>query len=477
MYPDLALYIDGTWTSGTSGHTEDVLDPATEVVIGALPHAGLDDLNAAVASATRGFALWRKTPMAERAAVLTRAADLIADRASNLAAIMTLEQGKTLAESAGEWARVVDTLRWHAGAVDALAETIHPARSPHLVQKSVPVPVGVALALTAWNFPAILPVRKLAPALMAGCSIILKASEETPASAIELVRALADAGLPAGVVNLVFGVPAEISSTLLARPEVRKLSFTGSVPVGKLLARQAADTLTPCTLELGGHAPAIITADADIETAAKTLAGFKTRNAGQVCIAPSRFFIERPAYKAFIETFQAAFESQVIGAGSDAATTMGPMANARRIEAMEGFVADAVGRGATVATGGNRFGNQGFFFAPTILENVPADAQIMTDEPFGPVAPLQPFDDLDAVIETANSLPYGLAAYAFTGSGTTRDMLIDRLESGGVAVNTVSPAQPETPFGGVKESGLGYEGGLEGILAYTHKKLVSPPPV
>lgn len=475
-YPDLALYLDGRWTGGASGAGEDVIDPATEKPIARLPHADASDLDRAAESAQAAFAGWRRTPVAERAAILSRAADLIDQRVDTQAAAMTAEQGKTLAESAGEWARVSDMLRWcaeHGPAI--MADISYPHRTPGLVQRSVPEPLGVALALTAWNFPAVLPVRKLAPALIAGCSVVLKASEETPAGAVDLVRALADAGLPRGVVNLVFGDPPAVSSHLMARPEIRKLSFTGSVPIGKLLARQAAERLLPLTLELGGHAPAIVTADADVEAAAKTLAAFKTRNAGQVCIAPSRFFVERAAYADFRDAFVAHCEAQVLGPGNDPSTTMGPMANARRIEAMEMFVADARQRGARVSCGGSRDGNQGFFFQPTVLEDVPADARIMVDEPFGPVAPLTPFDDLNDVIAQSNALDYGLAAYVFTGSEDAQATLIERLQSGGVAVNTVAPSQPETPFGGVKDSGLGYEGGADGIRAYTTLKLVSTP--
>jgi len=473
MYPKLELFIDGQWKSGESRKTESVINPADESEIGQLPHASADDLNDAVEAAARGFNVWRKSNAQQRADVLNKTADIVAERKDKNAEIMTLEQGKTLAESAGEWDRVVDTLRWHAQAVYELADVAYPARAGGLVQHSQLEPVGVVLALTAWNFPAILPVRKLAPALAAGCSVILKAAEETPASAIELVRTLQDAGLPDGVVNLVFGVPSEISSYMLQRKEVRKLSFTGSVPVGKLLAGQAATGLKRCTLELGGHAPAIVFDDVDVQNAVNLIAGFKYRNAGQVCIAPSRIYAHEKVIDEFTDGFVEFANNVVVGDGRDDVTQMGPMANARRIEAMRSLTDDALAKGARLLTGGAGEQDKGFYWQPSVLNNVPDNADILQHEPFGPVAPIVPFSNYDELISRVNGLDYGLASYVFTQSEHRQEKLINDIECGGVAVNTVTPAQPDTPFGGVKESGYGYEGGMAGINAYLNQKLVS----
>ncbi|MDH3693996.1 MAG: NAD-dependent succinate-semialdehyde dehydrogenase [Gammaproteobacteria bacterium] len=473
MYPKLEIFVAGQWKSGNNRPTESVINPADESVIGQLPHATADDLDYAVESAVRGFNLWRSASAQQKADVLNKAADIVAVRKDNNAEIMTLEQGKTLAESAGEWDRVVDTLRWHAQAVYELADVAYPARAGGLVQHSQLEPVGVALALTAWNFPAILPVRKLAPALAAGCSVILKAAEETPASAIELVRALQDAGLPNGVVNLIFGVPSEVSGYMLQRKEIRKLSFTGSVPVGKLLAGQAAMGLKRCTLELGGHAPAIVFDDADVQNAVNLIAGFKYRNAGQVCIAPSRVYVHEKIVDDFTNGFVEFANNLVVGDGRDDATQMGPMANSRRIEAMQSLTDDALAKGARLLTGGAGKQDKGFYWQPSVLNNVPDNADILQQEPFGPVAPIVSFSDYDELISRVNGLEYGLASYVFTQSEQRQEKLIDDIECGGIAVNTVTPAQPDTPFGGVKESGYGYEGGMAGINAYLNQKLVS----
>ena len=475
-YRDTRLLINGAWRDGAAGHSGEVLNPANLEVIGRFACAGPQDLDDAVAAAQGGFAAWRATHAARRAEVLAAAAGLLEKRAEEIARVITLEQGKPLYESRLEVGRSVDTFRWYSEQAGGLEARDYPERPGHVRQHSTPEPLGVVAAFTAWNFPAILPARKLAPALAAGCSVILKAAEETPATAAYMAEALAEAGLPDGVLNLVYGDPAMISEALLARPEVRKLSFTGSVPVGMLLARQAAANLTRCTLELGGHAPTIVFADADIKTAARDTAAFKYRNAGQVCVAPSRFYVERPAYDEFIETFAGVARDLKVGDGLDEETRMGPMANERRMEAMERLVADAGARGAEVLLGGARHGERGCFWQPTVLRGVPDDALVMTEEPFGPVAPIVPFDDTQEVIGRANSLPYGLASYLFTGSESTARQVIDGLETGTIGVNTLLPAQPDTPLGGVKHSGYGYEGGREGMDGFLHLKLVTQAP-
>jgi succinate-semialdehyde dehydrogenase/glutarate-semialdehyde dehydrogenase len=334
-------------------------------------------------------------------------------------------------------------------------------------------PVGIVAAFTPWNFPTLTPARKIGGALAAGCSLIIKASEETPGSCVEVVRCFADAGLPAGVLNLVFGVPAKISEHLIAKDEVRKISFTGSIPVGKHLAVLAAKGMKRATMELGGHSPVVVFADADPEKSADTIAAFKYRNAGQVCISPTRFYVQEQVYGRFLARFTEYAKSLKLGDGLEKGVTMGPLANARRIDAMETFVNDAKDRGGKIVTGGTRHGNQGYFFEPTVITDVPDDSKIMTQEPFGPVAPVVTFKTLDEVVERANSLPFGLAAYTFTGSAQTANMMGDALQSGMVGVNSIAVSTPETPFGGVKESGYGSEGGIEGLQAYLSTKFIS----
>ena len=472
MYEKLGNFIDGEWrTANQIG--QDVLNPANESVLAFLPHATEKDLEDALESAQKGFKIWRDTPVQKRASILNKTADLIEERANQISHVITLEQGKPLREAKGEILRTIETFRWNAElGIDNLEK--RSVLRPNGLRQSVRVePVGVALGLTPWNFPAFLPARKLAPALAAGCSMILKASEETPGTAVSLIRALSDAGVPDGVVNLVFGVPAEISEKLFASTIVRKISFTGSVPVGKQLAGLASSGLKRCTFELGGHSPAIVCEDANLENALSTLTAFKFRNSGQVCIAPSRFFVHRSHYNSFVNGFVDASHSQCLGNGLEEETTMGPMSNYRRIESMGNLVQDAVKCGAKLVTGGKRWGNVGFFWEPTVLVDVPDHSKIMQEEPFGPVAPIIPFDSLDEVIEKSNSLQYGLAAYVFTQSDNTRELLINSLESGGIAFNSAAPVPSDLPYGGFKDSGYGYEGGIEGVEAYLHKKLVS----
>ncbi len=472
MYEKLGCFIEGEWRT-TNEIGQDVLNPANESVLAFLPHATEKDLEDALESAQRGFKIWRDTPVQKRASILHKTADLIEERSEQIARIITMEQGKPLREAQGEMLRTVETFRWNAELEFENLERRSVLRPTGLRQNVRVEPVGVSLGLTPWNFPAFLAARKLAPALAAGCSMILKASEETPGAAVSLVRALSDAGLPEGVVNLVFGVPAEISEKLFASEIVRKISFTGSVPVGKQLAALASSGLKRCTFELGGHSPAIVCEDTDLDAALSTLTAFKFRNSGQVCIAPSRFFVHRSHYDSFVNGFVEAAKSQRLGDGLEEETTMGPMANIRRIDSMENFVQDAVKSGAQLLTGGKRWGDVGYFWEPTILVDVPEESVIMREETFGPVAPIIPFDSLEEAIEKANSLSYGLAAYVFTKSDKTTEILVESLETGGIAVNSAAPVPSDLPYGGFKDSGYGYEGGIEGVEAYLHKKLVS----
>ncbi len=386
--------------------------------------------------------------------------------------MLTMEQGKVLAEARIEVAVSADIIEWYAEEGRRAYGRIIPGRTPGVRQMTVQEPVGPCAAFTPWNFPGVTPARKIGGALGAGCSLIIKASEETPATCVELVRAFHDAGLPKGVLNLVFGVPAKISEHLIASDIIKKVSFTGSVPVGKHLTKLAADGMKRTTMELGGHSPVVVFADADPEKSAEIAAAGKYRNAGQVCISPTRFYVQEPSYDRFVKRFVDYAKNIKLGDGLVEGTTMGPLANPRRLDAMEGFIADAKKRGAKISAGGARPGNQGFFFAPTVVTDLPDDSRLMTEEPFGPVAPIVPFKTFDEVVERANSLPFGLAAYTFTSSTKTANLISDALQAGMVGVNSLAISTPETPFGGIKESGYGHEGGIEGLEAYTNKKLV-----
>jgi succinate-semialdehyde dehydrogenase / glutarate-semialdehyde dehydrogenase len=473
MYPQLQLYIDGAWMGGNGRKGEDVLNPATEKALGHLPHASTADLDHALEAAKKGFAVWRATSAYERSKIMRKAADLMRERHEAIAKAMVQEQGKVYAEARIEVLTSADIIDWYAEEGRRSYGRIVPGRVKGTRQLVVQEPVGIVAAFTPWNFPVLTPARKIGGALAAGCALILKASEETPGSCVELVRCFVDAGLPAGVLNLVFGVPADVSSHLLAKDAVRKVSFTGSVPVGKHLTALAAKGMKRTTMELGGHSPVVVFADADAEKAADTIAAFKYRNAGQVCISPTRFYVQEPVYKKFLARFTEYAKGVKLGDGLEQGTTMGPMANARRLDAMEMFVSDAKSRGGNIVTGGKRHGNQGYFYEPTVITDVPDDSKIMTEEPFGPVAPIVTFKSFDEVVERANSLQFGLAAYAFTSSNATAAAIGDAIESGMVGVNSVAISTPETPFGGIKDSGHGSEGGIEGLGAYLNTKFIS----
>ncbi len=473
MYEKLELLVDGDWRQGSDGITEDVINPATEKVLGQLPHASSSDLDQALFAADRAFKSWRKANPHQRAKLLKRVAALIRENAEHIARVMTLEQGKTLAEARTEVEITAESHEWAAEECKRTYGRVVPSRYDGTKMLVEYEPVGPVAAFSPWNFPALMPMRKVATAIAAGCSVIVKPAEETPGTAIAIARLYAEAGAPPGLVNVVFGVPADVSSHLIASPIIRKISFTGSTPVGKQLMRLAAEGMKKITLELGGHAPVVVFDDVDVTKVAKIAAAGKHRNAGQVCISPTRFYVHESIHGRFVDTFTEVFRDLPVGDGLDESVKMGPMANPRRVDAMEGFVGDAKARGATVQCGGERIGNQGFFFQPTVLTEVPDDARIMTEEPFGPLAPIVSFRDYDEVMERANSLPFGLAAYAFTASeGRARSLATD-LEAGMVGVNSLMVASPETPFGGVKESGIGREAGIEGILEHMEIKTVS----
>jgi len=471
-YEKLELFIDGEFRQGSDGKTEDVINPADESVLGELPHASKADLDEALAAADRMFPVWRDTAAVNRAQILNKAAQLIRERMDSIARTLTMEQGKTLPESKGELLRCPEILEWYAGEGMRAYGRIIPGRVPNSRSMVLKEPVGPVLALTPWNFPAYTPMRKIAAALGAGCSVIVKASEETPGTCVALARCLQDAGLPDGVLNVIFGVPSEVSEYLIPHPTIRKISFTGSVPVGKLLTKMAGEHMKRTTMELGGHSPVIVFDDVDTDKVVNMIAGWKFANGGQVCISPTRFFIQENKYSEFISKFSEVAASLNIGNGLDEGTEMGPLANPRRLDAMAEFVADARDRGVDLRTGGERIGNQGFFFGPTVLDDVPDDARIMNEEPFGPLAPFAPFKEFDEVVERANSLEFGLASYAFTNDDNIASAISDKLESGMVGVNSVAISLPEAPFGGVKDSGYGSEGGIEGLEAYQNTKFV-----
>ncbi|MCX7296707.1 MAG: NAD-dependent succinate-semialdehyde dehydrogenase [Hyphomicrobiales bacterium] len=473
MYSDLKLYIDGQWLNGEGRKGEDVVNPATGKVLGHLPHASKSDLDMALGAAQKGFQVWKNTSAYERGKIMRKAADLLRERVEHVATAQTMEQGKSINESRIEVMTSADIIDWYAEEGRRAYGRIVPGRGKGVRQIVLQEPVGVVAAFTPWNFPTLTPVRKIAGALAAGCSIIIKASEETPAGCYELVKCFADAGLPAGVLNLVFGVPANISEHLVVSDIVRKISFTGSIPVGKHLAGLAAKGMKRATMELGGHSPVVVFDDYDPEKAADIISAFKYRNAGQVCISPTRFYVQEKGYNKFVARFTEYAKGLKLGDGLEKGTTIGPLANPRRLDAMESFVNDAKARGGKIQTGGNRHGNQGFFFEPTVITDVPDDSKIMTEEPFGPVAPIVPFKTFDEVVQRANSLQFGLAAYTFTNSASQAIAIGDAIQSGMVGVNSVAISTPETPFGGIKESGYGSEGGIEGLQAYMNTKFIS----
>lgn len=472
-YPSTQLFIDGEWRPAAEGNTIDVIDPATDEVIGTVASATRADLDAALGAAERGFATWSATSPFERYKLMRKAADLLRQRADEIARTMTLEQGKPLAEARMETLAGADIIDWFAEEARRTYGQVVPARAPGVTQMIVKLPVGPVAAFTPWNFPINQVVRKLSAALAAGCSIIVKAPEETPAAPAALIRAFADAGIPNGVINLVYGVPAEISEYLIPHPVIRKISFTGSTPVGKQLAALAGAHMKLATMELGGHAPAIVFDDADVGKAVSVLSAAKYRNAGQVCVSPTRFLVQDGVFDGFLDAFTEAARTIRVGNGLQDGVQMGPLSNERRIPALEAHIEDAVSRGAELKCGGRRIGNKGNFFEPTVLANVPTDARIMNEEPFGPVAIINRFATTDDAIAEANRLPYGLASYAFTRSTGTADALGKRIVAGMTTINHNGLSLPELHFGGVRDSGYGSEGGSDAINAYLTLKLVS----
>lgn len=467
------LFIDGQWTAGSGTRRGDVFDPATGMAIGQVPFAEAADLDRALEAAGRAFPGWAATSAHDRAALLKTAARLARERAEEMAQAISREQGKPLAEARMEAGGAGDHIEWYAEEARRTYGRIIPARAPAVMQSVLLEPVGPVAAFSPWNFPVGQLVRKIAGALAAGCTIIAKGPEETPACIVLLVKCFEDAGLPAGVVNLVFGVPSEVSARLIPSPVIRKVSFTGSVPVGRHLGAMAAQNLKRTTMELGGHAPFIVCDDADLDAVSSLGVGLKFRNAGQVCASPTRFLVQGAAFDGFLERFAAQARALRLGAATEAGVQMGPLAHGRRLEAMQDFVEDAVAQGARLVAGGKRHGNDGWFFEPTVLADVPLSARIMSEEPFGPIAVINRFAELPEAIAEANRLPYGLAAYGFSNRIERTHAMTLGIETGMLSINHFGLAAPETPFGGVKDSGHGSEGGAEGILAYLTTKFVS----
>ncbi len=470
-YPRVQLFIDGEWTDGTGSRSEPVYNPATGEVLGTVPHAGIQDLDRALGAAQRGFGLWSAKTADERGGILHRAAALIRERADAIARTMTLEQGKPLAVARGELMGSSKLLDIYAEEAKRHCGRIIPFdRDSELTV--IHQPIGPVAAFTPWNFPAGSPMRKISASLAAGCSIVIKPSEETPGSIVEVVRCYSEAGVPDGVLNVVFGVPAEISEHLIASPITRLVAFTGSIPVGKHLAELAARQMKPAMMELGGHAPVIVCADADPAQAAARTAAAKFANSGQVCTSPSRMIVHESIYDTFVESLIGQAAGVKVGSGLEEGVQMGPLANPRRLQAAIELTADARERGATIAHGGSPIDGPGWFFEPTVLTDVPLDARVMTEEPFCPIAPVVPFSDLDQALELANSLPYGLAAYGFTNSAATANRLKYGLDAGILSINHCAGSVPEAPSGGVKQSGYGKEGGPEGLDDYMITKRV-----
>ncbi len=472
-YPTIELLIAGRWRGSSDGASAPVLNPATEEEVGRVPTATQADLEEAVQSSARAFSSWRRSAPYTRYLILREAAKLLLERSDEIGRIMTIEQGKPIAQAQSEAANGAEIIDWFAEEARRICDRIIPARGDNIEQRLVREPIGPVAAFTPWNFPVNQAVRKICAAVAAGCTIVLKGPEDTPASCAALVRAFTDAGLPDGVINLVYGDPAQISSYLISHPVIRKVSFTGSTAVGKQLASLAGSHMKPSTMELGGHGPVLVFGDADIDRAVKILAGVKFRNAGQVCTSPTRYIVQEEVMAPFLSAFTEAASKLKVGNGLDPETQMGPLAHARRLTAMETLVADAVSHGGRIETGGKRIGNRGYFFEPTVIADTPPSARIMNEEPFGPVALINGYRSEEEMLAEANRLPYGLASYAYTGPSRRIQELAKQLDAGMVSINHHNLGLPEVPFGGIRDSGHGNEGGGEALNAYLVDKYVT----
>ena len=472
-YAPLHLYVDGRFLQADGRRTQPVLDPGTGHVLGELPHATRDDIDAAVHAAHRAFATWRRESPLARSDILRRAAALVRERAESIGRHITMDQGKPLREAIAEVMSSAEQLEWHAEEGRRTYGRVVPSRSPDVAQMVLREPIGVCAAFSPWNFPFSQATHKIAAALASGCTLVLKGPEESPSAIVALAHIFHDAGLPAGCLNIVWGVPGNVSKQLVESPLVRKISFTGSVPVGKQLAALAASHMKRMTMELGGHAPVLVCADADVERAATMLAAYKFRNAGQVCVSPTRFFVQRPVFDRFVATYLDTIGRIRVGYGLEEGTTMGPLAHARRVSEIDAFVADAKSKGADIAVGGTVLQGPGHYFAPTVVLGPGRDTRLMNEEPFGPIVGIVPFDALDDALAEANRLPFGLASYAFTTSASDAHRIGRALEAGMVNINHFGMGPAEIPFGGVKDSGFGSEGGTETFDGYLVTKFIT----
>ena len=472
-YPALSLFIDGEWLGTQGRRSQPVINPATEEVLGQLPHASVADLDRALAAAQCAWGEWRGLLPVQRGRILKKAAEIIRARAEEIARIATLEMGKSIHETRIEVQASAEIFEWYAEEGRRAYGRVLPQRLPGQRMSIVKEPVGPVAAFAPWNFPAGNPARKIGAALGAGCTCILKPAEEAAGTALAVARALDEAGLPKGVLAIVYGVPHEISTHLIASPVIRKVSFTGSIPVGKQLVKLAADGMKRTTMELGGHAPVLVFDDIDVDKVLDACVAAKYRNAGQVCVSPTRFYVQESIYPRFAEGFAARAKALPVGDGIDEANRMGPLAHARRLPAVQGLIDEALTHGARLLAGGRRIQRRGYFFEPTVLADVPNAARVMNEEPFGPIAILNPFREFDAVMAEANRLPYGLAAFGFTNDARRVNLLGERLEAGMIGLNSFQISVPESPFGGMKESGHGSEEGIEGLEACLVTKFIS----
>lgn len=472
-YPEARFIIDGVERPAGSHGIAPVIDPASEEILAQLPQGGQQEALEAARISAQGFAEWSSIVPLERAKIMRRAAGLMRENEDYSARTLTLEQGKPLAQALGEWRASADLLEWYADEGRRAYGRLIPGRAPGMILSVHKRPVGPVAAFAPWNFPAWTVMQKVAPALAAGCSVVVKPSEETPATAWLIARALLEAGLPPKAISVIWGNPGEIASTLIAAPEIRKISLTGSVRIGRILAAEAGHHLKKVTMELGGHAPVIIARDADLSRVVPLAAEWKYRNAGQVCVSPTRFLVEKPLYESFVADLASAVSSIKVGPGSDSETTMGPLATRNQFNSIVGLVEDATSLGAKVAAGGERVGNRSFLFQPTVLADMTPSMRAMNDEPFGPLALVMPVDTIDDALKEANRLPVGLASYAFTDSKKTANRIATGIKAGMLGLNHFALAVPETPFGGVKDSGFGSEGGVEGMDAYMTPFLIS----
>lgn len=474
---DAHLFINGQWTEGAAGQLDNV-DPGTGQRVGTVSLASTEQVADAIAAADAAFPAWSAMLPAARGAIIKKAADLLAERVEEASATILLETGKTEADARGEIGRSVETLRWNGEQAARIQATTYPGIAEGSRRQSIPTPLGAVAIVTAWNFPAVLATRKLGAALAAGCTVVFKASEFAPATARLIVELFAEAGLPDGVVNLVFGDPQAVSEQLTASPTIKALSFTGSTAVGKQLAALAAPNLIRTVMELGGHAPVLVMDDADVDHVIATTAGAKFGSAGQSCVAPSRYFVHTTLYDEFVEKLTAKAASYTLGHGTEDGTTLGAVAHQGRVDAILKLVDDARNHGGTITTGGTQADRDGYYLEPTVVAGLAldSDADILSEEPFGPVATVSSFTTLDEAIGAANAAPYSFAAYVFTNSMATADAVTRRLNASNIGVNQLAPSLPDVPLGGLGNSGYGYEGGVEGILAFTQLRLVSQTP-